>query len=191
MLIVTADQLFGEALEVALRYGGFIPTLHTALPKSLQPGDRLIVDWDALPPSARTRLPASAITFSKDAAAGADLIRPFPFRRLIALAKERFPQSVPLNASAQAPFFLLTPDKVLLQGKEISLSPAEHTLLTMLAEANGECVPTRQIDALWQEQGSNTTAVYIGYLRKKLDNACGLRLIRTVRGKGYCLCLPM
>ena len=75
-------------------------------------------------------------------------------------------------------------------GKRISLSPCERALLALLMETPGECVPTEQIDALWQEKGGNTTAVYIRYLRKKLDEPSGLRLIRSVRGRGYCLCLP-
>ena len=94
------------------------------------------------------------------------------------------------NTASKIPFLRLLPDGVLLQGKSVPLSPAERALLALLLETPGECVPTEVIDRLWEEKGGNTTAVYIRYLRRKLDEPTGLRLIRTVRGRGYCLCLP-
>lgn len=94
------------------------------------------------------------------------------------------------NTTSKIPFLRLLPDGVLLQGKSVPLSPAERALLALLLETPGECVPTEVIDRLWEEKGGNTTAVYIRYLRRKLDEPTGLRLIRTVRGRGYCLCLP-
>lgn len=94
------------------------------------------------------------------------------------------------KTASRVPFLRLLPDGVLLQGKSVPLSPAERALLALLLETPGECVPTEVIDRLWEEKGGNTTAVYIRYLRRKLDEPTGLRLIRTVRGRGYCLCLP-
>lgn len=34
---------------------------------------------------------------------------------------------------------------------------------------------------------TNVVEVYIGYLRKKIDAECEVRLIQTVRGAGYLL----
>jgi len=34
---------------------------------------------------------------------------------------------------------------------------------------------------------SNVVDVYVGYLRRKLEQPCGRTLIRTVRGVGYAL----
>ncbi len=189
MLIVSRDRLFAEALQITLRTACIAADIAECLPDPL-PSGGLIVDLDALadtPPL----LPAQAITFSRRADSGARFVRPFRLTDLasaLSAAKEALP---PVRESdVPPPFLRLTPDGVLLQGKPIPLSPAEHTLLALLLESPNVCVPTQVIDGLWQEKGGNTTAVYIRYLRKKLDEPTGLRLIRTVRGRGYCLCLP-
>lgn len=152
-----------------------------------------MIDLDAI--TAHT-LPSPAVTFARSSSAHpeADLVRPFLFRELIGLGKERFVLAAPAlereASPSPAPFLKLLPEGVLMQGRRIALSPAERAVLALLLEKPGECIPKERIDALWQEKGGNTTAVYIRYLRKKLDEPSGLRLIRSIRGRGYCLCLP-
>lgn len=191
--IVSKDAVFAAALGVALRQMGMNAVHLTHLPSSPDAYDEgWVVDLDSLAPS--EKLPSAAITFSSSARSDADFVRPFLFRDFCALVSARFgqkPRSESMRSAAPAPDFLeLRPSGVLLKGEYIPLSPSEHALLSMLIEHSGECVPTEQLDAIWQENGGNTTAVYIRYLRKKLDEATGLRLIRCIRGKGYCLCLP-
>lgn len=193
MWIISDDSVFAEALEITLREAGISADILSALPARPYDTDGWIIDLDTVSLSA---IPSSAITFTRFPAAHpeADLMRPFLFREMIALVKERFALSAPLpvlqTPIATAPFLKLLPDGVLMQGKKISLSPAEREVLALLMENIGECVAKEQIDALWQEKGGNTTAVYIRYLRQKLDEPSGLRLIQSVRGRGYCLCLP-
>ena len=45
------------------------------------------------------------------------------------------------------------------------------------------------LSAVWadEETEDNVVAVYVGYLRSKLEEAGDPRLIQTVRGFGYCL----
>lgn len=193
MWIVSRDIIFAEALQIALREAGIQGEILSVLPARTQEADGWVIDLDSL---ASASLPTPAVTFTRSPVAHpeADLVRPFLFRELIGLAKERFILSTPMagqeRPASPAPFLKLLPEGVLMQGKRITLSPAERAVLALLMENPGECVPKEHIDALWQEKGGNTTAVYIRYLRKKLDEPSGLRLIRSVRGRGYCLCLP-
>lgn len=190
MKIISTDLVFAEALQITLHRAGLFAEIAPSLPVTPSSGELLVVDLDCLGTSSLS--PSPTVTFSRDPNTGADFIRPFLMRELTAhllkLAGNRS-QAEPISRS-DVPFLRLTPDGALLQGRPIALSPAERTLLALLLETPGECVPTAVIDGLWEEKGGNTTAVYIRYLRKKLDEPTGLRLIRTIRGRGYCLCLP-
>lgn len=189
MTIVSTDRILAEAIVITLRQVGFAAVIAPALPAHSEGEDLLIVDLDTLDPTIRP--PRNALTFSRFPDRGADLLRPFLLRDLTDRVLARIGRTTTSGVRPiDVPFLRLTPDGALLQGRPIALSPAEHALLALLLETPGECVPTRVIDGLWEEKGSNTTAVYIRYLRKKLDEPTGLRLIRTIRGRGYCLCLP-
>ncbi|MBQ5973589.1 MAG: response regulator transcription factor [Oscillospiraceae bacterium] len=76
-------------------------------------------------------------------------------------------------------------------GREIKLSAREYALLTYLL-INKNVVLSRETieDHVWNfdyEGGTNVVDVYISYLRKKIDEGYGNKLIRTVRGSGYVL----
>lgn len=77
-------------------------------------------------------------------------------------------------------------------GKNIELTPKEYSLLYYLA--SHRCVSVDRVTLLsrvWDEEAnlfSNTLDVHIRYLRQKIDDQFGLKLIRTIRGKGYMLC---
>ncbi len=74
-------------------------------------------------------------------------------------------------------------------GTEIELTPREFSLLEHLARSAGRTVPKRQLlDDVWDfalDDASNIVEVYIGYLRKKIDQPFDRDTIRTVRGVGY------
>ncbi|HTQ11984.1 MAG TPA: response regulator transcription factor [Fimbriimonadaceae bacterium] len=78
-------------------------------------------------------------------------------------------------------------------GKEISLTRREYTLLEALAAREGQ-VLTRELiqERVWmdEESYSNTVDVYIGSLRKKIDQGHEQKLIHTVHGLGYTLRRP-
>ena len=67
----------------------------------------------------------------------------------------------------------------------------EYSLLEYLAMRQGETVYRGDIwDHLYDfadTSTSNVVDVYIGYLRKKIDLPGEPSLIRTIRGRGYCL----
>lgn len=188
MLIVSRDRLFARALQITLERAGFHAVrLSTFLPDAAH--SPLVVDLDDFEvPTACT-----SVTFSTSADKHADLTRPFLMSELIELCRDRFaPERSPAPSAPTLPaepLLRFTEQGLLLNGQPISLSPGEAALLRLLLSHAGECVPKEEIDRLWKGSG-NMTEVYIRYLRKKLDEPTGLRLIRTVRGKGYILCLP-
>ena len=83
--------------------------------------------------------------------------------------------------------------RVLKEGRDVSLSPTEYKLLRYLLINKGKVVSKAQIlDHVWQYDFGGDGGVvetYIGYLRRKLDNA-DPRLIHTIRGVGYTLREP-
>jgi len=56
-----------------------------------------------------------------------------------------------------------------------------------LYQNRGETVNRETIDMLLGADDSNMGDVYICHLRRKIDNKLGLKLIYTIRGKGYTL----
>ncbi len=78
--------------------------------------------------------------------------------------------------------------KVALWGDmRIPLSDNECKVLAALCESRGKLVEREKIYALLGAEDGNMGDVYICHLRRKIDNKLGLKLIYTVRGKGYIL----
>ena len=78
---------------------------------------------------------------------------------------------------------------VTVGGAPVELTRREFDLLKYLME-NKNIVVTREqlLDNVWDvhfDGGTNTVDVYIRFLRGKLDDAFGIKLIHTVRGVGY------
>lgn len=75
------------------------------------------------------------------------------------------------------------------RGERIALSKKEFSLLCLLMEKKGETVKREEAaERVFGEDiasGSNVVDVYIKYLREKIDERFGIKLISTVRGAGY------
>jgi two-component system response regulator MprA len=75
--------------------------------------------------------------------------------------------------------------------RRVELTITEFTLLSLLLQNAGQVLTRGQIfDRVWGYDfgsGSRTLEVYVGYLRRKLEEAGEPRLIHTVRGVGYVL----
>lgn len=69
----------------------------------------------------------------------------------------------------------------------IYLSDNEFKVLSLLCENRGETVEREKIYSLLGAEEGNMGDVYICHLRRKIDNKLGLKLIYTIRGKGYML----
>jgi len=75
--------------------------------------------------------------------------------------------------------------------RRIELTKIEFDLLELFLHHPRQVLTRDQIlDLVWGynfDSGTNSLAVYIGYLRRKLEEDNGSRLIQTVRGVGYAL----
>jgi two-component system response regulator MprA len=75
--------------------------------------------------------------------------------------------------------------------RAVELTKIEFDLLELFLHHPRQVLTRDQIlDLVWGynfDSGTNSLAVYIGYLRRKLEEASEPRLIQTVRGVGYAL----
>ena len=127
---------------------------------------------------------------------GADdyITKPFAIEELLARIRAALrgkggqtAQNIPLSAG---PLVMdVEKHQVMVRGQTVELTKKEFDLLRHLLE-NKDRVLTREslLDAVWGFDfvgETNSVDVYIRFLRSKLDDAFGLKLIHTVRGVGY------
>lgn len=125
----------------------------------------------------------------------ATLHRPFRTSELIALVDEEVATRRPsalsqsIEKAAQSSVLAIDVDSRSAKYGEllIPLSENEFKVLQMMFENRGEAVSRESIDALLGVTDGNMGDVYICHLRRKIDNKLGIKLIYTVRGKGYML----
>jgi DNA-binding response OmpR family regulator len=126
--------------------------------------------------------------------AGADdyLSKPFAFEEFLAriralLRKKDGTQGTRLEC-ADLTLDLLT-RKVDRAGRAVDLSNKEFALLEYLMRCQGRVVTRNMIaEHVWNldfHTSTNVIEVYINYLRKKIDADAPVKLIRTLRGRGY------
>lgn len=80
------------------------------------------------------------------------------------------------------------------RGKEIEFLPREFQLLEYLVRNEGRVISrTMLLQHVWDlhfDPSTNIIDVYVGRVRRKLDDQQAYPLIHTVRGVGYCLRAP-
>ena len=125
---------------------------------------------------------------------GADdyLTKPFSFLVLVARLRALIRRGAPVRPTVlQAGDLALDPASrtVRRSGTEISLTPREFGVLHFLMRHRGDVVSkTAILESVWDahyEGDDNIVEVYVGYLRRKIDQPFGRQAIETVRGAGY------
>jgi DNA-binding response OmpR family regulator len=128
--------------------------------------------------------------------AGADdyLTKPFAFAELLVRVKALLRRG-PVNRASVLRVADLELDRLSQQvkraGKKIDLTSKEYALLEYLAANAGRVLSrTMIIEHVWDQsfEGlTNIVDVYVRHLRGKIDDPHDRKLIRTVRGAGYCV----
>ena len=73
-----------------------------------------------------------------------------------------------------------------VRGVGVKLSPREWSIYTYLASRKGQLVSREELaELIGCKNGSNTVDVYVCHLRDKLERPVGVKIIASVRGKGY------
>lgn len=130
---------------------------------------------------------------------GADdyLVKPFDFGELVARLRALLRRGAPERpAVIEVGDLCVDPAArtVTRAGRLIRVTAREFAVLEFLARRAGDVVSrTELLDHVWDQnyEGSgNVVDVYVGYLRRKLEEPFGRALIRTVRGSGYTIDLP-
>ena len=79
-------------------------------------------------------------------------------------------------------------------GREIALLPREFQVLEYLVRNEGQVVPRAMLlQHVWDlhfDPTTNIIDVYVGRVRRKVDNEQAYPLIHTIRGVGFCVRAP-
>ncbi len=130
---------------------------------------------------------------------GADdyVTKPFAFDELLARIRSviRRRQGQPSTVISVGDLDVDTAARTVRRGAHvIALSAREYALLEYLAVRQGQTVTRSEIVEHVYDFGSapssNVVDVYIGYLRRKIDQEHDVKLIHTLRGMGYRLGVP-
>ena len=122
--------------------------------------------------------------------------KPFEIEELLARIRACLRKSARRETPArvlEAGPLQLDPDRhtVTCQGQRVELTHREFDLLKILMENQGIVMSRSTLmERVWGYDymgETNIVDVYIRYLRGKIDDAFGLRLLQTVRGVGYVL----
>lgn len=96
----------------------------------------------------------------------------------VATAPKRFQSEKYIYANGKEQY-------IIISNKKIKLTHHEFTILRLLCNADGRIVGRDELTKELGAEDGNIADVYICHLRKKLEAPYGIKIIYTVRQKGY------
>jgi two-component system response regulator MprA len=122
---------------------------------------------------------------------GADdyLVKPFAYQELLARVRALLRRTRPADRLRFADVVLEPAGRVVWRGtRQLSLTATEFDLLAHFLRHPRQVLTREQLlAAVWADEpeNDNVVAVYVGYVRQKLEEGGEPRLLHTVRGSGY------
>lgn len=215
ILIVEDEQKIARFIEMELNYEGYRTEKAADGPTGLtlaETGDFDLILLDLMLPGLsgmevlrrirRTSdVPIIVLTArdsTMDKVAGLDggaddyITKPFETEELLARIRNAMRKSAPAESDQLSAFgVVLDPGRrlVTVQGSPVSLTKREFDLLYYLMKNRGMVLSREVIlENVWgyeYEGETNAVDVFVRFLRGKIDEAFGIKLITTVRGVGY------
>jgi two-component system, OmpR family, response regulator MprA len=124
---------------------------------------------------------------------GADdyLVKPFAYQELLARVRALLRRTAPADNLRFADLVLEPSSHVAWRGpRPLALTHTEFALLEYFLRHPRQVLTREQLlEAVWEgePESDNVVAVYVGYVRQKLEEGGLPRLLHTVRGSGYAL----
>lgn len=202
--IISDDARFAHMLSISLTSLGFTVSDRSSLFEGSE-FDYIIVDLDTVDESELLKYSQSAVLigfsnkseneiFEKATLCEEFFQRPFLMRDFLSIFGDNkrilIDRTYPKREAFKKPNYLTVSelDKAAIWGDQlIPLSDNEYKVLSLLCENRREVVERERIYAELGAEDGNMGDVYICHLRRKLDNKLGIKLIYTIRGKGYML----
>lgn len=201
ILLVSYDRIYSRMLSLCLDEKGAEAEIKT--PEELPcPGEFNLVLLDAGAFSAAKKLPPVCVVLygteeqlrAVDDEACADyfiLPRPFSIDELYGIIFSGRSEKAENNIPERKLGIVLDGKNrlVYIKGEKVFLSHREFDLFALLMANRGTPVSREDAAAVFlgdeTDMKSNVVDVYVKYLRTKIDERFGIKLIKTVRGAGY------